>query len=518
MEIGLCACHGGKIKRLVWFGLFLLVFPKALPAGEALLTPLEESGYQALPDSKQITAFLERLAAFSQKVEVVYYGRSAGGRPLAALLISNDPKFLQTGQPVPGKLTVMLVGGQHGTEPSGTEALQSLARDVVVGPLQPLLEHLDLILVPNSNPDGRDLHRRVNANGVNLSTDYVLLSQPETRGLVKLLLRFQPHALLDVHESAVLKKKSLGAQGYLTDFEAQFEYANHPNVDPGLRYFSNHVFLPELLEAVNSRGLSARHYIGEITSIDQAITHGGISLRNLRNYAGMRGIFALLVENRLDPPGDWPTPRNIAMRVAKQRLCLKAFLEKVAEFEESILSRLRPVRGKGPLLVALRAQYAPSSQSKIALSLRRLDGEQVTKEFAYHGQIVAKDWVFLPKTYAVTAHQAEFAALLDRHGIGYRRLARAQRTRCLCQKIVQIKVRRWQQGIISRREVQVQLKEEIRQIRLKPGDLVLDLRQEGGALAFLLLDPRSFTNVFQDPIYTALLAEGKEFFGMALIE
>lgn len=486
-------------------------------AGEAQLTPLEESGYQALPDSKQIAAFLERLAACSQKIKVVYYGRSAGGRPLVALLISNDPKFLRTGQPVPGKLAVMLVGGQHGTEPSGTEALQSLARDVAVGPLQPLLEQLDLILVPNSNPDGRDLHRRVNANGVNLSTDYVLLSQPETRGLVKLLLRFRPHALLDVHESAVLKKKSLGAQGYLTDFEAQFEYANHPNVDPRLRYFSEYVFLPELLEAVNSRGLSARHYIGEITSIDQPITHGGISLRNLRNYAGMRGIFALLVENRLDPPGDWPTPRNIKMRVAKQRLCLRAFLEKIAEFEESILNRIQQVRGKGPPQVALRAQYAPSP-SKIALNLRRLDGEQVTREFAYHGQIVAKDWVFLPKTYAVTAHQAELAALLDRHGIGYRRLAHAQRARCRCQKIVKVKVRRWRQGVISHREVQVQLREETSQIRLKPGDLVLDLRQEGGALAFLLLDPRSFTNVLQDLAYTAWLVEGNAFFGMALIE
>lgn len=518
MRIGLCAHRGGKIKCLVWFGLWLLVFPQALRAGEALLTPLEESGYQVLPDSRQITVFLERLAACSQKAKVMYYGRSAGGRPLAALLISNDPKFLQTEQPVPGRLTVMLVGGQHGTEPSGTEALQSLARDVVVGPLQPVLEHLNLILVPNSNPDGRDLHRRVNANGVNLSTDYVLLSQPETRGLVKLLLRFQPHALLDVHESAILKKKSLGAQGYLTDFEAQFEYANHPNVDPRLRYFAEYVFLPELLEAVNARGLSARHYIGEITAIDQPITHGGISLRNLRNYAGMRGIFALLVENRLDPPGDWPTPRNIAMRVAKQQLCIRAFLEKVAAFQESILSRVRQVRGKGPLLVALRAQYAPSSPSKIALSLRRLDGEQVTKEFAYHGQVAAKDWVLLPKTYAVTAHQAEVAALLDRHGIGYRRLTRAQRASCRCQRVVQIKVRRWRQGIIPHREVQVQLREEIRQMRLKPGDLVLDLRQEGGALAFLLLDPRSSTNVFQDPAYTTLLVEGNEFFGTALIE
>ena len=49
---------------------------------------------------------------------------------------------------------------------------------------------------------------------------------------------FKPHVVLDIHESAILKKKSLGAEGWLTDFEAQFQCANHPNVNNALQTFT----------------------------------------------------------------------------------------------------------------------------------------------------------------------------------------------------------------------------------------------------------------------------------------
>ena len=35
--------------------------------------------------------------------------------------------------------------------------------------------------------------------------------------------------------------------------------------------------------------IPCRHYLGEITDIHQPVTHGGLSLRNLRNYAAFLG-------------------------------------------------------------------------------------------------------------------------------------------------------------------------------------------------------------------------------------
>ena len=46
---------------------------------------------------------------------------------------------------------MLLVGSQHGTEPSGGEALQILAREIADG----AYDDMDFVIVPDSNPDGR---------------------------------------------------------------------------------------------------------------------------------------------------------------------------------------------------------------------------------------------------------------------------------------------------------------------------------------------------------------------------
>lgn len=237
---------------------------------------------------------------------------SALGRPVDALLVSSEMHRFKAGRASPDKITLMLVGSQHGTEPSGAEALLLAAREIVEGSLHSYVEDMNFVLIPNGNPDGRDLHRRVNGHGVNLSTNFTILSEPESRGIMEALYTWKPEVVLDVHESAALKKKSLAKQGYLIDFEAQFEGANNPNVDCGIRTFSFDRLLPDLIARVNAHGLHAQRYIGEITDITQPITHGGLSLRNLRNVAGMMGSFSFLLENKLDPStGTYPTARNI---------------------------------------------------------------------------------------------------------------------------------------------------------------------------------------------------------------
>jgi hypothetical protein len=510
-----------RIQRLLGMALVFLIVTAsyAALADSRRPTPLEASGYQQLPDSARITAFLACLAQASPYVKVLSLGHSAGGREITALLVSKDPAFLNKGVSARDKLVVMLIGAQHGTEPSGAEALQIIARDLLHGALQSFLQHMDMILIPNSNADGRDLHRRVNANNVNLSTDYLVLSQPESLAVAKAWHRFKPHVLLDVHESALLKKKSLGTQGYMTDFEAQFEVANHANLDVRLRVFSLNVFLPELLAAINARGLPARRYISEITSVDQPITPGGISLRNLRNYVGFRGTFSLLVENRLDPPGDYPTPHNIRVRVAKQLLSIVTFLEKVREFRGEIIERVEAARDnwvnkKQAASVTLDSYYARDpAQPRITIPLRkRYNGELVQRVFDYHGRVVTDRWLTLPRAYAVTAQQEAIARLLQRHQIRYEVIQQPKELQGVCQLIKKVQIKRLFHGVIPRREVQVSLTESATPIALAPGDLWIDLHQPAARLVPLILDPRSTNNIFYHPAFTSWLAGDKCFF------
>ncbi len=158
-----------------------------------LRTPLEAAKFTRLSTSEEISAYLARLDRKFPQARVETIGTSVQGRPLQALVLSSSPSGDVS---TPDRLTVEIIGGQHGTESAGAESLLIVARELVAGSLRKVLDDMDVVLIPNANPDGRDNRRRANANGVNLNVDFVALTQPEERALVSALQRYQPEVAL----------------------------------------------------------------------------------------------------------------------------------------------------------------------------------------------------------------------------------------------------------------------------------------------------------------------------------
>jgi predicted deacylase len=94
---------------------------------------------------------------------------------------------------------VLIFCQQHGDEPSGKEAALVLARDLR-DKYKYLLESLDLILIPQLNPDGSEKGERRNANDMDLNRNHAILSEPESIALHKLFFQWMPEVALDVHE------------------------------------------------------------------------------------------------------------------------------------------------------------------------------------------------------------------------------------------------------------------------------------------------------------------------------
>lgn len=486
-------------------------------------TPLESAGYREIPKTPQVQAFLQDLADGSPLAALAEVGRSALDRPILALSVSRDGAFLKWRRPDPGRLTVMLVGGQHGPEPSGGEALQAFARDLVAGPHRRYLETMNFVILPVANPDGRDLWQRVNGQGVNISTDFVMQSQPETRAITRMLADYAPHVVLDVHESSILKERSLGAQGFMTDFEAQFEISNNPNIHAPLRAFVLDDLLPKVLATVTARGLPATRYLNEVTDIGQVLTHGGATMRNLRNLGGFRGMVSVLLENRLDPPGTYPTPRNIQARVAKQLTAISGFLDVVAARRAAIRAAVDEARGRaarkpGGSEVVLNFRHAAPAAGGSTLDLLLTDlrtGAKVTRRFAYAPGIEATVAEPLPSFYAVRREQERISAVLLRHGIAVSTLY-APRT--VTGRVLTIdRARRRPRGPGRVGSVlEVAATAAVGEVTLKAGDLWIDLSQPHGALVPQLLDPRSANSIFHDPAFADLLAEGQVHFGLSV--
>lgn len=484
--------------------LLLTVLICTAACAETPPTPLEAAGYSRHSTSEEVSAYLATLVARAPalaRTEVL--GRSVQGRPIEALLLTAPTA--EAGAP---RLKVLLVGSQHGAaEPAGGEALLAIARDLTEGDLRPLLDDLDVVLIPNANPDGRDLRRRANANRVNINTDFVLLSQPESRALAQALTRYAPHAVLDTHESAVLKRTTLAREGYLTDFDAQFEIANNPALPAGLRAFAQDQVLPALLARVSAAGLPANHYIGEIVSTRQPITNGGLTLRNFRNTAGLGGALSVLVETRLDPRHDrFASYRNIAVRVQRQLLCIRSFLAEVHTQQADILAHTTAARAalKPPTLTLFAGYATDPDHPTVTLPLRRLDTRALEPiRFADHRRVVTADTIPYPQALVVADHTDRLRELLDHHGLQYTTLTQAARLAVVATRFAA------RPGPADRVPAQTSGRTPL---TVKPGSLVIDLAQPAGRKALLLLDPRSTSSVFRYPDYAALVTPAADFF------
>ena len=488
------------------FMLLLLLSSSLAWAEPVAKTPFEQANKQSLPDSQMIGQYLIELDKASDHAKLVQLGTSAGGRPIEALLLSSSAAFLQNPARETDNATVMMFGSQHGNEPAGAEAMLQLARELVAEQHPDLLQRLNLVLVAMANPDGRDLSSRHNANNDNTNIDYVALQASETRLLVDALYRFNPDVVYDAHESGIWKRILTKEQGWMTDVEAQFDMGNNPNIDHALLDYTEHTLLPALIERVSAAGLPASRYRGEITSLAQSVSRGGLGITNLRNYAAMQGRVSILVENRLDnKDGTYDTPRNIAERVRKQHVSMLTMLRLIADEADTLLSVSRQARqhwtsgAEGEQVLTMGVSFGVNRQQpEVQLPLVRFaDGHKVQHRFANHDAVVRQHPVVLPVAYAVTRERERMAQWLARHHITYTTLAESRELKADKLVITGLQAQpKSRPGV--REKVQAQVEETRETVTLQRGDLLVPMDQALAPLAALMLDPRSANALYQE--------------------
>ena len=494
------------LKRLL--ALFALLF--ALPLRAALpLTPFELTPQQPLPKSAVVSRYLHTLDEASAQASLVRLGTSAGGRPVEALLISRDDAFLKLGQLSASKPTVMLLGSQHGNEPSGTEALQILARRLLAGELPSLLDNMNFVVVALANPDGRDLNRRLNARDENPNLDFIAVESPETRIYIDALARFQPDVVMDLHETWNDKWPMTPREGYLTTTDAQFEVGNNPNLDAELRRYANQHFLPALIEAVSKSGIPAQRY-SEIYSVQDPVRRGGLSLSNFRNYATMQGALTVLFENRHDGKGRFPTPMNIAERVRKQLLCVQRALELVQEESLQIRELARRARAKwqgseGADRYVLQYGFTLNrEQPSVPVTLKTVAGKEVVKQLRQEDEVAVNGIGQIPPGYVVQTQVARFRHWLDSHHIRYQVVQQKGILTVNQQRVASMHIAEHTRPG-TRDWLDVTLDEKLQEVELEPGDLLVPTNQPQGALLAIMLDPRSANSLYQEPQWRPLL-------------
>lgn len=500
--------------------ILIFLFTSSFVEAFAAKTPIEQINYSRFSTSIEISEFIQQLSETSSLAQKQLLGHSVQGIPIYALLLSIRPDLLTDKTTSNGPLTLMLVGSQHGSEPGGADALLLLAKEIVDDSLNYILHQgVELIIIPNANPDGKEMNRYKNARAVNLNDDFTLSSQPESRAINDALLYWRPEVVVDVHEFPVLKKKSLYKEGYLIDFEAQIGIANNPNVNSNIVDFSIDYILPEWIKSINEQGIKAQRYIGAITTISQPVTNGRLWLRNLRNKTGILGSFSFVLESRIDnEKGRALAPENIKNRVERITLNIKTLVKILHVHKEKIkfiVKQARSTSNSAPVKL-FHVYTLDINHPRITLPLRKQDtGEPVAVEFADHRLIKSDHLVQLPKAYVVTDNQAVIKKWLEQNRIIYKTINKQ-----LIQKVI---VQRLGSGKPPTEPYEKRLREKCNpavtvaseqemELKIQKGALWIETAQPQGRLLPLLLDPRSSSRIFSGSPYCSLLAAGKDFF------
>ena len=221
-----------------------------IPSPDALLGfPVGERS----ASSAQIVEYAQRLAAASDRVELVEYARTYEDRPLVYLVIASEDNLgrvddiqanmARLADPRSGvsqrereaiiantPAVAWMSYSIHGNESSGSDSALVLMHHLAADrseATQALLDEVVVIVDPNKNPDGRerfvnalDQHRGLHPNidhqsllhtsywpygrgnhyYFDLNRDWIYARHPETRGRIRAINEWKPVLLVDGHE------------------------------------------------------------------------------------------------------------------------------------------------------------------------------------------------------------------------------------------------------------------------------------------------------------------------------
>ena len=323
--------------------------PAETPYGEAVAARFPEPGNRyhtpGLADNRraftthtELEQWLARIAqAPSTKgtvARVLQIGLSQRGTPIPALVLTRardtDPETLLVSK----RPTVLLMAQQRGDEPAGGEALLVVAEELANGLLEPLLDRINVIIVPRANPDGAETGTRTTANGIDLPNDHLLLETPEARAIAALTRDYRPILVLDAHEypaSGALLPKFQG----LARHDALLQYATTANLHEFLTKSAREWYQEPMVRALKTQGLSTDWY--HTTSDrpdDRALRMGSEQPDASRNVHGLKNIVSLEVHTRGADLGRAHLQRRVHTHVTAISSALRSTAERASSLEQ----------------------------------------------------------------------------------------------------------------------------------------------------------------------------------------
>ena len=267
-------------------------------------TPAFAPGHRGFTTNAELQAALRGMvhnalpAIGRAGVTLLPLGTSQKGVALQAVLLTLSTDTSPAALLASSRPTVLLVGQQHGDEPAGSEALLVMARQLASGPLQGLLERINVLIFPRANPDGAAAGQRMTASGIDANRDHLLLKTPEAQAQAQLVREYRPVVVVDAHEYTVVGRY-LEKFGTVQRFDALVQYAMTANLAPFITRASEEWFRRPMIASLAGQGLSTEWYYTTSADLaDKKVSMGGTQPDTGRNVNGLKNAISILIETR----------------------------------------------------------------------------------------------------------------------------------------------------------------------------------------------------------------------------
>lgn len=308
-------------------------------------TPGMGANRQQFSTHTEIATLLQSLsgkAGNGYQLGTATIGTSQRGLPIQALIATQGQSTQATAINNNGKPTVLLVGGQRGDEPASTEALLAVASELGQGGLlAPLLQQINIIIVPRANPDAADTASPVTADGTDLTHDHLLLNTPEAQALARLTRSYRPAAVIDLHEFAA-------GGAFLQKFQAvqRYDVLLQPAATANAHEFINKAarewYSQPIRSALNQAELSNEWFFQPSAQPDdKSLSMASLDADTLINASSLKNSAALLIASRGSDLGRQHIQRRVHSLVIAATASLRATAEKSQNLKqvESFVSR-----------------------------------------------------------------------------------------------------------------------------------------------------------------------------------
>jgi hypothetical protein len=319
-------CHRAALLTL---STPLLALPCALPAGPFAAAPAaaqtaaqttapprtgaELANFERITSHDELVDFLYELQSRSDRMLIRNLTTTGEGRTMPLVILGAPP----TGSPATaffsGKPLLFITGNVHGGERAGREGSLQLIRELAVGSARPLLDRVNVMIVPTLNPDGAENRTRANTLGYDMNRDFIVTETPEIRAILEqVLLEWWPDVYVDVHNG--------GAYPYHLTYQATL----HPSADPQLVAFARGPMYQGVMRHMESRDMKLYWYSGPRRDAQTGEWSWQTTepwVRKQHSYGGLQNMITLLYEI----PGRW-TLREQADNAREGMLGLVRFI------------------------------------------------------------------------------------------------------------------------------------------------------------------------------------------------